>query len=337
MNIEQLNKTIETEIQKDNVLNQQIEALQDYIEFDEMFIDIDQKTENHKLVYDIQIDYRSPKFTQDFLKRKQITDIDFEYNNYNLSIEHLESEEYSLDSKSLTSEIEELQEQIKQLKIDFVDEDDDNNPQKILDDKIQRSYDLREENKLQIQKLKNEIEITLNVMFYDLKSDTEKLINRIYELVEDYNQQKGNGLDFKDIWKSFKNDRVKSSVIKSFFNTFKFKVHAKQIEVRKQNEKIRSLKQTMTAKNMWDWMSIISEINLVKERRSILKEEYQMMKDSLSIVESEIEGLVEQGFEELLFDLYHETQYQEDIKITKTELYKYTLQDYNKIVQKYTL
>lgn len=337
MNIEQLNKTIETEIQKDSVLNQQVEALQDYIEFDEMFIDIDQKTENHKLVYDIQIDYKSPKFTQDFLKRKQITDIDFEYNNYNLSIEHLESEEYSLDSKSLTSEIEELQDQIKQLKIDFVDEDDDNNPQKILDDKIQRSYDLREENKLQIQKLKNEIEVTLNAMFYDLKSDTEKLINRIYELVEDYNQQKGNGLEFKDLWKSFKNNRVKDSVIKTFINSFKFKVHSKKIEIRKQNEKIRSLKNQMTSKNLWDWYSIIQEIKIVKEKRTIIKEEYQMMNDSLPHFVDEAQEIVEQGFEELLFDLYHETQYQENIKISKTELYKYTLQDYNKIVQKYTL
>ena len=130
MNIQQLNKTIEDQIEKDSVLNQQIEVINQYGDFNELFVDITQKQFNGKLIYDIEIEYKDFKFSQDFLKRKQISNIDFEYKNYNLSIDKLESEEFTLDSKSLTSEIEELQDQIKQLKIDFVDEDDDNNPQK---------------------------------------------------------------------------------------------------------------------------------------------------------------------------------------------------------------
>ena len=118
-------------------------------------------------------------------------------------------------------------------------------------------------------------------MFQDLKNDTEKLITRINELVDDYNTSKGNGLEFKDLWKSFKNNRVKDSVIKTFINSFKFKVNAKKIEIRQQNEKIRSLKSTMTSKNLWDWYSIMQEIKLVKDKRDIIKEEYNMMKDSL--------------------------------------------------------
>ncbi len=337
MNIQQLNKTIEDQIEKDSVLNQQIEVINQYGDFNELFVDITQKQFNGKLIYDIEIEYKDFKFSQDFLKRKQISNIDFEYKNYNLSIDKLESEEFTLDSKSLTSEIEELQDQIKQLKIDFVDEDDDNNPQKILDDKIQRTYDLREENKLKIEKLKNEIQVTLNSMFQDLKNDTEKLITRINELVDDYNTSKGNGLEFKDLWKSFKNNRVKDSVIKTFINSFKFKVNAKKIEIRQQNEKIRSLKSTMTSKNLWDWYSIMQEIKLVKDKRDIIKEEYNMMKDSLPHFEDDVEELVENGFEELLFDLFQESDNKEDIKVSKTELYKYTLPDYNKIVKKYSI
>lgn len=340
MNIEQLNTLIENEIKKDNVLNQQVEAIYSFGgEFDELFVDINQKNYDGKLAYDVAIDYKNFKFTQDFLKRKKILEIDYEYSDYKLQINSIESEEYSLDTRKLSESIEELKEQIKNLNLDDLDDelDDDNDPRILLKKKEDDIEIIKEENKIQLERLKRDIESTFNALFDDLDKDTEKLLNRIHQLVDDYNQSKGNGLEFKDLWKSFKNDRVKASVIKTFVNNFKFKVSSKKIDVMKDNEKIRSLKSTMTAYNLWDWASILNQIKVVKEHRDIVKEEYTMMNDSMDRFEEEVEELVEDGFEELLFDLFQSADNKEDIKISKVELYKYTLSDYNKLLKNYTI
>ncbi len=336
MNEEELNKTIVRMIREDKVLVQQINALNDYgIEFNEMTTNVYERVEDYQFYREISIQYLNPKFTKSFLNRKQISNIDFEYKDYQIVINSLESEEFTLDNKLLYDRIETMKSQMKSLNLD--DDESETSPSKLLEKEQDNIDELKEQNLINTRKLKNEIEDTLNFMLQDLKRDTENLVEDIHDVIEAYNKKKGNDLTILEELKNYFSSRVKKQVAKTFTNSYKFKVNALKVKIRGCTARIISKKNSMSSKNIFDWFSIIDEIKQIKLERDITKDKYKMMKNSLPYFIEELEELISMKFDELLFYKFSVAENKKEVRISKTELYKISLHDYNNLVNKYQI
>lgn len=324
MNKEELFKQLQKEFKEDIVINQQLETLSfNGFEFGNIDANLEEKkSADYKIEFDVELEYQYPSFIKAFLKRKDITEIDFSYSDFKIEINDIELDNETDFYTKKTKTYSKLANDDEMNYVEEIEEKDDESKESIKRKKT---------------KLINEIESNINEQLKLLKSDTDKLISRINSFVEDYNTLKGNGKSIRSLFKQFKNYRNKDSVIKDYQNMYQNKLDSIKVKLLKKDNEIREKKAEKTVYNFWSWSKIGQEVKVLVTERDILKSKFDMLKTNYKRVLDEIETMVEEKFELLLFDKLQENQDMKDVKIDKFEIYRYTLKFYKKIVSQYDI
>jgi len=315
---------IKNEIDNDKIIYQDFVSLRSQgLEFEELVLDIKKRHSNKKLEVEVILEVEKPFFNKQFLKNKNIINLDFTYKNYAIQIDSLEIEGYSELNKNFASHMEQLQASMREA------EDEE---KEIISKQMSKISNQEIEQKQTTKKLINEIETTLNSQLEELRVDIELLKNKINETVEEINNV-NDSKSIKDILKNFRNDRTKTITIKSFVNNYNLTVYNKKLELTQLSYKIREAYLSLSLSKANEIPSILAETKQLKFNRLLIKEEYKRLKSFKSEVSVEVEDFVLDEFENLVLESYQLGIPEEEITVSKMDLYKVSLPRYKSLIK----
>lgn len=349
INEKDIDKIINKVVSDNKVINQTVESLNDYgFDFKELNIEKDFTFKDENIDLEIDINYLNPHFLSSIYKKNNIDEIEFSYNDFNIEIDEITSEELTVSSKSKLQKIQEYNEEIKDL---LSSNDEDENINIDLSKDEDEINDEIIENRNQLKSIKTEIETTINAQLQELKSDTLKLVEQIKEKVEEYIELNQGNQGFKGFIKNFKDNSVKNKVISIYMDNVELKEYDLKEEIvrehkkiEKQNELIKAVSDKFSKVNIFQYPMLLLELRTLKKRAKIIKEEVKfnksMLKDKISIlknkrpqIKEELIYLINEKFDDIALEKY--LQDEENIKVTRYELYQETMIDYSRIAKKF--
>lgn len=315
---------IENEIKNDRIINQQITAIENFgLSFKDFIFDVIYKKEDIQVFLGVENAF----FNNSFLKSKEINNIDFIYKDYKININSLtfENEKKLINSYKNTLEELEKQERITE-----------NEEKEIIKKQISKIKEKNEETESQKKKLIKETEITINEQLKDLKKDIENLKYKIIDMLEKI-EKKPEKSTIRQILKNFKNERAKETIKRDLYSSYNLIIYNKKFEIIRINQQIKQLYLSISLSKAHLILSIIDNINTFKIKKEILKEEMKRLKNFKKTIKEEINEIVEEETEFLILEQIKDEVKEEDITISKIELYKLTIPRYKKLISKMDL
>jgi hypothetical protein len=337
INKKELEKIISRTIDNSIEVNEQREQLESYgFVFRSIDTFVDFKSEKE---YEVSIKFTKPAFTKRMLSRYDLKNLEFDYDNEAMKIEifNIVHNEFITDKKKLEKQITKDQEKLE----DYTNIA--NNPMledvpipkmgnRNIEDMVEEQF---EKNKYELDRVKKEIENTINASLELMRQDILKINSEIRKVVENYKDNLENKKSsFKNFLNNHLNKRAMNSVKHNLKLNYKKHLLEKKIKVQQVNEKIAGISYT---KNLLQLGQKIAEKQMYLNKKASLKQDYLYLKKSKNVIFANIEEIVEEKNREYTLELIGEVKNAEDINISEFQLLKYCIPPYNKMIGAYML
>ncbi|MGA1941241.1 hypothetical protein [Arcobacter sp. YIC-310] len=366
MEVEKYSKSIdqlvENVISKHRIQNT-IEQINSFgFDFEDMFVKKDYLIKDEEIVTEVEIRYLKDYFLDIVKSKYKVDNIQYTYNNYQIEIEEVSSEDSSI---SLNSKIKKLQAQAEEWK-DLFKKDEYDNEHEDVNFNLSNNYLRHEEEIEQLEQLENkrlskiakEIEVTINEQLVFLKKETldleRELEEKIKEFLETKQIKKGFFNKVSDFFKNAQVERTKSRVVSEYMLNIDNHVDNLKLEKINQNKRIEKHNDLIkVAAKQYDnapfykLPQIFMEIRILKNKGKLLKKEVRINREKIdaqityfrkkyNVIEEEIRLLIDEKYEEILLNQYIDNG-ADEMYVSERELEHYTIQDYLKIAKKYNI
>lgn len=332
----EIEKLLTKTISNDKLINRQKEELESF-GFTFRDIDILVDYENDKN-YEVDIKFGRPAFTKKILSRYDLEEIDFDYDSRNMEIEifNIKHNEYSTNEKKLSRTISKEISKLKEMSSGIDNLMYEGIKISSVGDNIEDLVETQiEKNKYEVKRIKKEIEDTINAKLELLREDIKDITNRIREVIENYNDNLENKkFSIKNALKNMLNKRAIRSVIHKMKSFYQKTLLEKKLKLQKVN---MELSQISYLKNITSLGEEIAKKQMLLNKKSILKQEYQYFKQSKKIIYTNIDEIVEEKNREYTIELMGEVENAEDIVIDEHTLLRYCIPEYKNLMKTYEI
>jgi hypothetical protein len=322
-------KLILETINKNSHYQQQIEALNSFgFIYKNVDINIELQANNS---YQVEFLCEEPYLNQKLRDRYNLSFIEMNYDKDKMQIEitRIFHNEYITNKEKLKKKLEEESSELVEL-AKFAGDTITGVPiSKFIDDIEDKVEELYETNIKELMRIKSEIEITINSMLANLKSDIKDILTKIDLIIQDYDTSLENNENIYELLKEFKNHRAKKWTIRQFINDYIFLMNQKRLKIYRINKDISAI--NLSHKNL-KLEQTIAEYKIYLTKKSLAQQELDNLKKNKQASYNKIEEIVEEYYQEYLIDLLQENQAIEDIEINHKELLRYCLPEYNKYI-----
>lgn len=366
MEVEKYSKSIdqlvENVISKHRIQNT-IEQINSFgFDFEDMFIKKDYLIKEEEIVTDVEIRYLKDYFLDIIKSKYKIDTIQYTYNNYQIEVEEVSSEDASI---SLNSKIKKLQVQSEEWKELFKKDEGDNEHEDVSfnlsNNNLRHEEEINQLEQLEnkrLNKIGKEIEVTINEQLQFLKREIfeleHELEEKIKEFLETKQVKKGFFGRLTDFIKNTQVERTKSRVVSEYMLNVDNHIDDLKLEkinqnkrIEKHNELIKVAAKQYDTAPFYKIPQIFVEIRILKNKGKLLKKEVRINREKIdaqisyfrkkyNVIEEEIKLLIDEKYEEILLNQYIDNG-ADEMYVSERELEYYTIQDYLKIAKKYNL